>query len=103
LPETRAAEAQLLDQLDELVLAATRGDRRAIGAIALTFTRDLLAAANAVLDDEHDAADVVQEFFLALLEGEVECLSPPRGRGMGLLLGLVRDRARRHIAEPSLP
>jgi hypothetical protein len=101
-PAAGLPDGELLAQLDGLVISATRGDRQAIGAIALAFTRDLLAAANDVLDNEHDAADVVQDLFLALLEGEVEALSPPRGRAMAFLLGIVRDRARRHLAEPSL-
>jgi DNA-directed RNA polymerase specialized sigma24 family protein len=101
-PAAGLSDGELLTQLDDLVISATRGDRQAIGAIALSFTRDLLAAANEVLDNEHDAADVVQDLFLALLEGEIECLSPPRGRAMAFLLGVVQDRARRHLAERAL-
>ncbi len=96
------SDATLVTELDEMVFAAARGDRQAIGAIALAFTPNLLAEANDVLDNEHDAADVVQDFFLALLEGGVECLSPPRGRALAFLFGVVRAMAQSRLAEASL-
>jgi DNA-directed RNA polymerase specialized sigma24 family protein len=89
------SDAELLARFDELVLLATRGDRDAIGAIALAFTGDLLAEATLVLDDEHDAADAVQDFFLALLEGMTEDVVPLPGQGKAFLLALVRRAARR--------
>jgi hypothetical protein len=94
-PFARMSDAELLAHLDELVLDATRGDRRAVGAIAFAFTSDLRAEANAVLRHEHDAADVVQDFFLALLEGKAARFAPGRGRAKAFLLGVVRDMARR--------
>jgi DNA-directed RNA polymerase specialized sigma24 family protein len=99
----RMSREQLLDQLDELVLHATRGNRKAIGAIALAFNRELLAEANAVLHNEHDAADVVQDLFLALLEGRAERFAPDRGRAMPFLLGVVRATAQKRRRERRLP
>jgi DNA-directed RNA polymerase specialized sigma24 family protein len=93
------SDAELLARFDDLVLLATRGDRHAIGAIALAFTGDLLAEANDVLHDEHDAADVVQDFFLALLEGKTEGIVPLPGQARAFLLEIVRRMARRRRRE----
>jgi hypothetical protein len=98
----RMPDAELLDHLDELVRNATWGDRRAIGAIALAFTRDLLAAANAMLDNEHDAADVVQDFFLALVEEKVERFVPGQARARPFMLGVVKAMAMKKRAEEAL-
>jgi DNA-directed RNA polymerase specialized sigma24 family protein len=102
LPFARMSRTQLLDQLDDLVLHATRGDRQAIGAIALAFTRELLAEANAVLRNEHDAADAVQDVFLALLEGKAERFARDGRRGMQYLLGVVRATAQQRRRERRL-
>jgi hypothetical protein len=99
-PFARMSDAELLARLDELVRLATRGDRHAIGAIALAFTGDFLAEANAVLRNEHDAADVVQDFFLALVEGKIEgniALLP--GGARSFLLDVVRRMARKRRGE----
>lgn len=63
-------EADLLDQGDQLVVVATRGDRRAVGAIAIAFGPTLNAEARKALGPtwEQESADVLQEFFLALCE-----------------------------------
>ncbi len=89
------SDAELLARFDELLLLALRGDRHAIGAIALTFTSDLLTVANVVLDNEADAADVVQDFFLALVEGKVEGVPFLPGCGKAFLLDVVRHMARK--------
>jgi DNA-directed RNA polymerase specialized sigma24 family protein len=94
--------AESFSRFDELVRRATRGDRDAIGAIASALTRELRGEANAVLHNEHDAADVVQDFFLALLEGEAERFAPAPGRGKPFLLGIVRAMARKRRRERRL-
>jgi DNA-directed RNA polymerase specialized sigma24 family protein len=98
----RMSDAELLARLDELVLNATRGDRQAIGAIAFAFTGDLLAEANAVLDNEHDAADVAQDFFLALLEGRVDRFEPGRRPAKAFMLGVIRAMAEQRRRERRL-
>jgi hypothetical protein len=102
-PVVDPSDPQLLAQLDELVLRATQGDRRAIGAIARTFTEKLRAEANAMLRNEHDAEDVVQDFFLALLEGRMERFPPGQGRGLSFMLGVVRATARKRRRERRRP
>ena len=53
----------LLDDLDELVANAARGDGRAVGAIAIAFGPMLLAVARVELGAAHaaDDADVLQK------------------------------------------
>jgi hypothetical protein len=75
-----ASDRELLDGFDDLVLAASRGERDAIGALAIGFTPPLLDEARAALGPLHeqDAADVVHDFFLGLAEARFVC---PRVRG----------------------
>jgi DNA-directed RNA polymerase specialized sigma24 family protein len=94
--------AESFSSLDDLVRRAARADRDAIGAIASALTRELRAEANAVLHNEHDAADVVQDFFLALLQGEAERFAPGPNRGKPFLVGLVRAMARKRRRERRL-
>jgi DNA-directed RNA polymerase specialized sigma24 family protein len=96
------SDAELLARLDELVFLATRGDRHAIGAIAIAFTRTLLDEANAVLRNEHDSADVVQDLFLALLEGKTERFVPEQARARPFLFRIVRTMARQRRKERRL-
>jgi DNA-directed RNA polymerase specialized sigma24 family protein len=66
---TPRTDAQLQDALDALAMRASRGDRRAIGAIAIAFGPRLLQEARAVLGDlEQEAEDVLQDFFLCLVD-----------------------------------
>jgi DNA-directed RNA polymerase specialized sigma24 family protein len=59
------------EDLDALMELAASGDRKALGAIARRLRARLLREALAVLGDEHEEAeDVVQDFFLSLLERE---------------------------------
>ena len=94
----------LLDPFDELVAHAADGDRRAVGAIAIAFGPDLLAAAEDVLGPCHraDAVDVLQRLFLDLCE---KSLHFPRIRGGGLpwLRRTVRGLARMHLRETAAP
>jgi hypothetical protein len=97
-------EADLLDQGDQLVVAATRGDRRAVGAIAIAFGPTLNDEAREALGPkwEQESADVLQEFFLALCEGELE-MPPIRGAGVPWMLREVRGIARRYVEEREGP
>jgi len=56
-------------EFDDLVMRAADGDRRAIGAIAVALGPMLLVEARAALGRYADEdADVLQDFFLFLLE-----------------------------------
>jgi DNA-directed RNA polymerase specialized sigma24 family protein len=75
------------------VACASRGDRRAIGAIAIALGPTLLIEARLVLgafDDE--AADVLQDFFLFLVERRW-LAPPPQGRAMHWMRIIVRTIA----------
>ena len=91
---------QLQDELDDLVRRANEGDRRALGAIALATTAMLLDEARDALGEnfEQEAGDVLQDFFLMLLEGSSRFL-PAHGRAIEWMCGIVRSMARRHRVE----
>ncbi len=58
-----------LDELDEAIAAASRGNNRAIAWLALAFGSSLWAEAlQATRDDRCRATDVLQSFYLSLLE-----------------------------------
>lgn len=65
-----AAQEPIADALDACVRAAIRGDRRAIGGIALALGGWLHDEARAALGPRYEqgASDVVQDFYLGLLE-----------------------------------
>jgi hypothetical protein len=84
---------------DDMVFQASRGDRRAIGALAIAFTPSLLAEARAILAPEgraHAAGDAVQDFLLSLAEGENVFL-PCEGRAVAWMKGVVRAIARTYV------
>jgi hypothetical protein len=59
-----------LDELDEAIAEASRGDNHAIACLALAFGRSLWAEAmSATQGDRSRATDVMQELYLSLLEG----------------------------------
>jgi hypothetical protein len=93
------AEERRLDELDELVANAAKGDRFAIGCIAIALSPRLLAEARDALGElfAQDDGDVLQDFFTALCEG---ALSFPRIRGAGLpwLMKVIREKAWEHLA-----
>jgi hypothetical protein len=95
-----AADQELLDQMDELVGHAARGDQRAIGAIAVAFGSTLAREARKELSPlyELDAPDVVERFLWDLLQ---EKLSFPhiRGAAVAWMKRMVREGARRHLAK----
>ena len=67
-------DEQLLEGLDVLVRDATLGNRYAITCVAMAFGGLLLDEARAALGSwyEEEAADVVQDFYLGLVEGRFE-------------------------------
>jgi len=83
-------DAQVAAELDEVGRRAAAGDRKAIRLGAR-----LLAEARAALGSrfKHEAEDVVQDFFVALLERQSRFL-PAQGRAIQWMCGLVRARAR---------
>jgi hypothetical protein len=64
-------DAQHRDDFDDLVRRATHGDRLALGAIATALSSPLLEEAREVLGEDfaQEAGDVLQDFFVMLLEG----------------------------------
>jgi DNA-directed RNA polymerase specialized sigma24 family protein len=92
-------DAQRQEDFDDLVMRASHGDRRALGAIAIACSPALLAEARAVMGPfAHDGEDVLQDFFLALLEGRSR-FTPAHGRAVAWMCGIVRAIAQRHRAE----
>jgi len=89
--------ADVDDQFDELVERACDGDRRALGAIAIALTGELLAAAKDAMGDfGFDAADVVQELFLAIMEGRAR-FRRGKERASEWLMRIVREMARQDL------
>lgn len=93
-------DERLIDDLDALVVAASQGNRRAIGAIAIAFGPRLLDEARKALGKSFadEAPDVVQDFFLSLCEGRSRFV-PKRGRALPWMFGIVRATARKARAE----
>ena len=93
-----ASDEELLDELDIVLTYATQGDSRAVGAIAIGFGPMLMTEARRELGElwQRDAGDVVQEFHVRLLGGE---LTFPRIRGAAIpwMKRTVRGIAREHI------
>jgi hypothetical protein len=94
-----ASDAELLEQLDELVGCAARGDARAVGAIAIAFGPMLVKEARKVLGPmfELDAGDVVDRFLWDLM-GEKLRFPPIRGAGVAWMKRTVREGAEKHLA-----
>jgi hypothetical protein len=92
------SDEELLDELDQLVAHGATGDSRAVGAIAIVFSPVLLEEARAELGREHeqDAADVLQTFYLELMEGQL-CFPRIRGCALHWMKRTVREIAQRHI------
>jgi DNA-directed RNA polymerase specialized sigma24 family protein len=102
LSPTPAAHAETLTGLaaiDETVRRASQGDRDAIGKIAILSGSMLLDEARAVLGDfDDEAAEVLQDFLLSLLERRSP-FTPAQGRAIPWMCGLVRAMARKRRAE----
>jgi DNA-directed RNA polymerase specialized sigma24 family protein len=88
-------DSTLLDDLDGIVVRASRGDRRAIAAIATSFGSTLLTAAREVLGPfEDEADDVLQDFLAGLVAGRSPFVAE-RGRAVPWMIGVVRAAARK--------
>jgi DNA-directed RNA polymerase specialized sigma24 family protein len=93
-------DAHLQDELDVLMDRASQGDRRAVAAIAVCFGPSLHKEARAVLGRfKQEAADVLQDFFVLLLEGRSRFTPPVQGRAIPWMFGMVRAIAREHRAD----
>jgi Sigma-70 region 2 len=70
------------------------------GGLRPPFSPGLLAEAKAVLgpDFEDEAADVLQDFFLSLVEGRSR-FAPERGRALPWMFGIVRAIAAKTRAD----
>ncbi len=89
LNDTSTHGQDLEAEFDHLVMLASRGDRRAIGAIAVAIGPTLLAAARTGLGGfGQEAEDVLQDFFISLLEGRWR-FTPGHGRAMQWMCGVV--------------
>ena len=90
-PLSELTDAQLLDELDELVLAAVGGDRRAIAALAIGYGPVLLREARKMLGPAraHEAGDVLGELFVEMLGGTLVFV-PGQDRARGWLKGQLR-------------
>lgn len=96
---TPKTDAQLLAEIDDTVRRASQGDRNAIGKVAILSSSMLLDEAASVLEGfEGEAADVVQDFLLSLLEGRSP-FTPSQGRAVPWMRGVVRAMARKRRAE----
>jgi DNA-directed RNA polymerase specialized sigma24 family protein len=85
----------LLQDLDDLVARASRGDRRAIGALAVAFGPALRGEARLALGkDAHDADDLLQDLYVFLLEARIPYL-PGYGRAIQWICGVIRVLADR--------
>jgi DNA-directed RNA polymerase specialized sigma24 family protein len=84
------SDAQVQDEFDDLVMRASEGDSRAIASIAVALGPMLRKEARAVLREfAQDADDVLQDFFLFLLEGKSPFL-PAHGRAVVWMCRTVR-------------
>ncbi|MGO8997405.1 MAG: RNA polymerase sigma factor [Polyangiaceae bacterium] len=80
---------------DALLAAIAAGNRAAVGILYARHADSLRTAAVAALPkhDEPSADDIVQEVFLALLEGRAGAFQPARGKVLAWLKGIARREA----------
>lgn len=92
-------EAELLEILDRVLQRAARGDAQAVLTVTLAFGPTLLAEARKALGPvyQQDAGDVVQDFTLALLEGDALRFPAIRGAALPWMKRTVRRLAREHL------
>jgi DNA-directed RNA polymerase specialized sigma24 family protein len=99
LLQTPKTDEEVLAEIADTVCRASRGDRDAIGTIAILSGSILLDEARNVMGSLADeAADVLQDFLLSLLEGRSP-FTPAQGRAIPWMCGVVRAIARRRRAE----
>jgi|SRR5580704_4760179 DNA-directed RNA polymerase specialized sigma24 family protein len=83
-------DTQVQDDFDDLVMNASRGDSRAVGAIAVALGPMILGEARAVLGEySHEAEDVLQDFLLFMLDGRSP-FRPAHGRAVPWMCRMVR-------------
>jgi hypothetical protein len=88
------------DGLHDLLLAASQGDRRAIGAIAIAFLPNLVATAQREVErvtvdsDPSAGAEIVAALLEALASGALATSPPAPGEGLAWLERTVRRFAK---------
>jgi DNA-directed RNA polymerase specialized sigma24 family protein len=87
---------------DVLLAAIATGDRAAFGILYSRHVDGLRAVAAAALPQhlEPDADDVVQNVFIAILEGRAATFQPALGKGLAWLKGMVRREAAAYFTPP---
>ena len=96
----RAANDVLLEEdFDDLVLRASEGDRRAVGAIAIALGKSLVEEARSVVKGlDGEAEDVVQDFLLFLIEAKAP-FNRASGPAMAWMYRMVRVIAQQRRRE----
>jgi|HubBroStandDraft_1064217.scaffolds.fasta_scaffold53648_2 hypothetical protein len=80
---------QIQDDFDELVKRAARGDRRAVGSIAIAFGPMILGEARVVLGEyANEDVDVLQDFLLFLIDAR-SFFHPGHGRAIPWMCRIV--------------
>ncbi len=95
-----AGEAERAEGIEGLVRRAAGGDVRAVGAVAIAYGPVLVEHARAELGRRHedDAADVVQEFYLGLLDLRMR-MPAIRRCAVAWMRRMVGHLAREHVRE----
>ena len=100
--ETRPADndnGTCWDDFDDLVLRASSGDRRAVGAIGIALGNLLLEEAKSVLKELDGEADaVLRDFLLFLVEGQAP-FNRANGPAMDWMRRMVRTIAQQRRRE----
>jgi DNA-directed RNA polymerase specialized sigma24 family protein len=97
--EVQTTNEPIQDEFDDLVKHASRGDSRAIGAIAVALGPTLLEEARTVLGPfGEDAEEVLQDFLLCLLDRRLRFV-PARGRAMPRMCRIIHIIAQQHRRE----
>jgi DNA-directed RNA polymerase specialized sigma24 family protein len=85
------------NRLATLLSRASQGDQTAIAAAYAQLYAPMVHVAKSVMRRRVDEAeDVVQDFFLALLEGRAASFVPKGGDILERMLAILRAMARRH-------
>lgn len=79
-------------ELDEWLLAAGRGDRRALARLYERTAARLFPIALRMLGDRAAAEDALQDAFVLMWRKAAQ-FEPGRGRAMGWMIGVVRNCA----------
>jgi DNA-directed RNA polymerase specialized sigma24 family protein len=89
---------------DALLGAVSTGNRAALGIIYRRHADTLRVVATAALPAHDDAFadDIVQEVFLALLDGRAGTFQPAKGKALAWLKGIARREAMGHSSPPGV-